>query len=31
MLAKSVTRHTCDIKNSPLGHDLPITVNDRVL
>ena len=21
--------HICDIKNSPLGHDLPISVNDR--
>ena len=24
-------RHICDIKNSQLGHDLPISVNDRII
>ena len=23
--------HICDVKNSKLGHDLPISVNDRVI
>ena len=23
--------HICDVKNSQLGHDLPIQVNDRVI
>ena len=27
----SVKRHICDVKNSQLGHDLPISVNDRVI
>ena len=28
--ANSVTGHICDVKNSLLGHDLAISVNDRV-
>ena len=24
-------RHICSVKNSLLGHDLPISVNDRVI
>ena len=31
ILAKSVKRNICDIKCSRLGHDLPISVNDRVI
>ena len=27
----SVKRHICDAKNSRLGHDLHISVNDRVI
>ena len=27
----SVKRHICDIQNSRLKHDLPISVNDRVI
>ena len=27
----SVKRHICDVKNSRLGHDLHISVNDRVI
>ena len=26
-----VRRHTCDIENSRLGHDLHLSVNDRVI
>ena len=29
--AKSVKRHICDVKISRLGHNLPISVNDRVI
>ena len=29
--ANSVKRHICDAKNSRLGHDLYIAVNDRVI
>ena len=29
--ANSVIRHTCHVKNSRLGHDLPISVNDSDL
>ena len=28
---KSVKTHNCDIENSRLGRDLPISVNDRVI
>ena len=31
ILANSVKRHSCDIKNSQLGHDLSTSVNDRVI
>ena len=31
IIAKSVERHICDVKNSQLGHDLPISVSDRVI
>ena len=24
-------RHICDVKSLPLGHDLPISVNNRVI
>ena len=27
----SIKRHICNIKNSRLGHDIPISVNDRVI
>ena len=27
----SVKRHICDIKNSQQGHDLPTSVNDRLI
>ena len=26
-----VKRHICEVKNSRLGHDLPISVNDKVI
>ena len=26
-----IKRHFCDVKNSRLGHDLPISVKDRVI
>ena len=29
--AKCVKRHICEVKNSRLWHDLPISVNDRVI
>ena len=29
--AKSVKRHICGVKNSLLWHDLPISINDRVI
>ena len=31
IFAKSVKRHICDFHNPQLGHDLPISVNDRVI
>ena len=31
IFANSVKRHTCDVKISRLGHDLPITVIDSVI
>ena len=31
IFAKIVKTHNCDIKNSRLGRDLPISVNDRVI
>ena len=30
-LANSVKRHTCNVQNSRLMHDLPISVKDRVI
>ena len=29
IFANSVEIHTCGVKNSRLGHDVPISVNDR--
>ena len=31
IFANSVKRHICGVKKSLLGHDLPISVNDRVI
>ena len=31
IFTKSVKIHVSDVLNSPLGHDLPISVNDRVI
>ena len=31
IFSKSVKTHNCDINNSRLGRDLPISVNDRVI
>ena len=31
IFANSVKRHICDAKNSGLGHDFPLSVNDRVI
>ena len=31
IFTKSVKSHICHIKNWRLGHDLPISVNDRVI
>ena len=31
IFTNSVKRHICDAKNSRLGHDLPVSVNDRVI
>ena len=31
IFANSVKRHICDIKKSRLEHDLPTSVNDRVI
>ena len=28
---KSIKRHICHVKNSRQGHDLPISVNDRMI
>ena len=27
----NIKRHICDVRNSRLGHDIPISVNDRVI
>ena len=31
IFAKSIKRHICDVKNSRLEHDLPVSVNDRMI
>ena len=31
IFSNSVKRHICHVKNLLLGHDLPISVNDRVI
>ena len=31
IFANSVKRHICDVQTSRLRHDLPISVNDRVI
>ena len=31
IFVKSDKRHICDVKNSRLGHDLPVSVKDRVI
>ena len=31
IFANSIKRHICDVKNSRLGHDLLISVKDRVI
>ena len=31
IFANSIKRHICDLRNSRLGHDIPISVNDRVI
>ena len=31
IFANSVKRHICDVYNSGLRHDLPISVNDRMI
>ena len=31
IFANSVISHICDVKNSRLGHDLPFSVNDRMI
>ena len=31
IFANSIQRHICDVKNSPLGHDLPSSVKDRMI
>ena len=31
IFANSVKRHICDVKNSRLGHDQPVSVNDRLI
>ena len=31
IFANRVISHICDITNSRLGHDLPISVNDRLI
>ena len=31
IFANNVKRHICDVKNSRLGPDLPILVNNRVI
>ena len=31
IFAKSIKRRICHVKNLRLGHDLPLSVNDRVI
>ena len=31
IFANTIERHTCDVKNLRLGHDLPISVIDRAI
>ena len=31
IFVNSIKRHICDIKNLQLGHDLPSSVNDRMI
>ena len=31
IFANSLKRHICDVKSSQLGHDIPISVNNRVI
>ena len=31
IFAKSIKRHICDVQTSQLRHDLPLSVNDRVI
>ena len=31
IFTNSVIRHICDVLNFELGHDLPISVNDRMI
>ena len=31
IFANSVKRHICDVRNSRLGHSLPLSVNGRVI
>ena len=31
LFANSVKRHICDVKKSPLWHDLSLSVNDRMI
>ena len=31
LFSRKVLSHICDLKNLRLGHDLPISVNDRVI
>ena len=31
IFANSIKRHVCAVRNSRLGHDIPISVNNRVI
>ena len=31
IFANCIKRHSCDVKNLPLGHDLPSSVNDKMI
>ena len=31
IFANGVERHICDVQNSRLGHNLPVSVNDRMI
>ena len=31
IFTNSIKRHICDIKNWPWGHDLPTSINDRLI